>query len=262
VDYLEASAAGGYLMALMMVLHLEQEYPERLGCVVEGLPALDAVAAYVELGPRYNLRLWLMCCSFLRGRCPEKYHKSIEKLRLSGFSELGESEPPGGPGVDLSFRGPDVRYLWIAEDTIDVFQKFLGIAAVDDLIFAFESGRFPSDGRNQYGETALYICCRSGHGKMTQALLSSFGWAVEQANIPNLNGRLPLHWLYQFEEELVEEIGDALLKVNEAADIFAIDDAGFRAIDYAIGSGRHDVAIYLLSKRKYLQTSQTYSNIG
>ncbi|KAM7196856.1 hypothetical protein V8F20_006823 [Naviculisporaceae sp. PSN 640] len=82
----------------------------------------------------------------------------------------------------------------------------------------------------------------------------AFQWFREQATIPSLDGRYPLHHIYPFLAEAVADIVRIL--TNNGAEVNVVDKDGFRPVDYAIMAGRDDVVELLFERGTPLFTSR------
>ncbi|EXJ53415.1 serine/threonine protein kinase [Cladophialophora psammophila CBS 110553] len=244
VQYLKASAHGGYVPALVAVSNFRDLKVDPLFARNDRIQ--DALEAQVSSGPRFGMLLWLVACRTLRRDDPEAYQRSFQKLNSSGYAELGEA-PDCYTQLDAeTFAGPSVEYQWIARGTMPLVLRLLPVLSVQEFTMGFENGCFPSGAVNYNNETALYMCCRAGEKEKVLALLDTYEWARTKVTVANKQGRFPLHWLWAFERDDPQAVAEALL--SNGADVDAIDEDGFRAIDYAIVALCPDVVSLLLTK--------------
>ncbi|KIW89891.1 uncharacterized protein Z519_09320 [Cladophialophora bantiana CBS 173.52] len=244
VQYLKASAHGGYVPALVAVSNFRDLKADPLFARNDRIQ--DALEAQVSIGPRFGILLWLVACRTLRRDNLEAYQRGFKKLNSSGYAELGEA-PDCYTQLDAeTFGGPSVEYQWVARGTMPLVLRLLPILSVQEFTTCFNNGCFPSGAVNYNNETALYMCCRAGEKEKVLALLDTYEWARAEVTVANRQGRFPLHWLWAFERDDAQAVAEALL--SHGADVDAIDEDGFRAIDYAIVAHCPDVVSLLLTK--------------
>jgi len=246
VKYLKTSAQYGYAAALVTISTFQGLFPESLS--KDDLPIEEAVEAVVFSGPRTGMLVWLIASRILREDHPDAYQRAIKKLNCSGYAELGEARDCDAALDAECFTGADVGFQWIGLGTMPLVLRLLPILSTSEFVSCFENGCLPSAGSNYNDETALYMCCRTGDAEKVLALLSAYEWARAQSSMANKQGRLPLHWLWTFDQDDVGKVATALL--CHGADLHAVDEDDFRAIDYAIIAHRSDVVSSLISKRK------------
>jgi hypothetical protein len=249
LKYLYLSASYGFIVACLMIGELEDKSPSS----IQDLPksVIPGLEAFTALGPRYGMSGWLKATRILQRLSPSSAERSRALLHTTGYSELGENPNLNKAQARESFRGPDVRYQWLARGTMSLFLRVVFEWPAELIVQAFESGELPTDGRNYNNETALYMCCRVGAAKTVLSLLSVFEWARRQTTTATDNGFQPLHWLHTFHGEDVKAVGDALMQ--HGADIDAqVSVAGheYRPLDFAVAAGNQDAMDYLMSRRQ------------
>jgi len=246
MQYLKTSAYGGYVMALVTLSSFQNLDMDPLFAKEAHIQAV--LETVVSSGPRFGIILWLSACRTLRHNNMEAYQNAVMKLNKSGYAELGEAFDCSSEVDAETFRGVSVDFLWIARGTMPLVLRLIPLLSAQQFIMCFKNGCLPCGSVNYNNETALYMCCRAGDKGKVLALLSTFEWARAQVSTANKQGRLPLHWLWAFDRHDVEAVAEALL--FHGADVDAVDDMNFRALDYAIVAHREDVVSVLLTKSK------------
>jgi len=252
--YLVASAQGGYCNAFCTSARFHKRFPS-----VEFpkfVPDIEPLCQVVSLGPWRGVFRFLIDKQVLCELAPDRLRQTIDQINSSAFSELGDSHEDRDRHKEESFRGPDVQYQWLAKGSIALFQSLVAKCNPLQLMKGFQSGLFPLDGKNYNEETALYMCCRVGNAMGVLTLLREFEWFRKQVNVATSEGCLPLHCLYCFASQDVQQVGEALLA--NGANINAVDNRKWRAVDYAIAAGKEDVAFYLFSQRKLSSYTHTF----
>ncbi|KAK0706887.1 hypothetical protein B0T26DRAFT_728465 [Lasiosphaeria miniovina] len=242
--YLCLSAQHGYLQAVLTLFPFAGAFPHLFPPdLLQQLPQ-DALQTAVANGPRFGLTAWLQTSAYARENYPGAYEAGITVLRQSGFAELGESADAETLLLADTFRGAHPAYLYYAVGSAGFLQRKMPMISADTLREWLAAGVVPDGATNANYETCLYICCRAGEADKVLMLLSDFGWARDQVNTSNRDGRTPAHWLHSFDAGDVD-VGQALLQ--HGADLHVVDDYGLRPVDHAIVAGRSDVVRFLLA---------------
>ncbi|KAK1759827.1 hypothetical protein QBC47DRAFT_116628 [Echria macrotheca] len=249
--YIAASAEAGFVNAYSLVFEFHKLHPEL------ELPLwtrnLDGLFHFVSIGPRIGFAKYLEELRLLRTLDPVLAQKALDVVNAFAYSEIGEEHVGEKSHEEETFKGPDVQYQWFEPGSMGFFQRLAPLCTAEELIRGFGIGIFPADDTNYNRETALYMCCRLGAADSVLALAEEFDWFRKQAGVATLDNRFPLHQLHNFAAEWVAKVGVLLLE--NGADVSAADASGFRAVDYAILSGRNDVATFLLDQQPPLFTS-------
>lgn len=95
------------------------------------------------------------------------------------------------------------------------------------------------EGVDNNGRTLLHVACERGHRELADFLISK----GIKASIADATGTFPLHWLWMFEDDDIQYIGDRLVRVA-GANVNAVSEANNRTVDvlyrYAIyGTALH-----------------------
>lgn len=244
--YLAVSAEGGFVNAYSFAFRFHKLHPEFE--LPNWTRRLDGLFEFVSTGPPMGLASYLENLQLLRTLDPQLAQKAVDKVNAFAFSEIGEEHLDDRPHEEETYQGPDIRYQWFEQGSMGLLQKLMPLSTADELIRGFKSGLFPERGSNYNNETAMYMCCRLGAADAVVALSEAFEWFRKQSTIPTLDGRFPLHHMYAFPPESVARVGGILRR--NGADVYAVDAAGFRAVDYAIIAGRDDVVGFLLDQRR------------
>jgi hypothetical protein len=244
--YIAASAEAGFVNAYSLAFEFHKLHPElELPIWTQNF---DGIFHFISIGPRIGFAKYLEELRLLRTLDPVLAQKALDVVNAFAYSELGEEHDGEKVHDEETFKGPDVQYQWIEAGSMGLFQRLAPLCTAEELIHGFELKIFPVDDTNYNHETALYMCCRLGAEDSVLALAEEFDWFRKQAGVATLDNRSPLHHLHVFPAESVAKVGIMLLE--NGADASAVDASGFRAVDYAILSGRNDVATFLLDQGK------------
>ncbi|KAK0616378.1 hypothetical protein B0T14DRAFT_497638 [Immersiella caudata] len=188
--WLRLSAENGYTLAMALCAKLNHRLriglPEPLvrawlvlnaqngsKPAMSALRARDALA-YAEARSHYKARFWASC------------HGLSDQL----ISELQSPEA----SVSCQGKAPQASYTKYADNLLHC-AAMIGAEAV--VRYCLGAGCVDIDAANSRGETAFFLSCKSGHGRVASLLLTSGA----DPCVCNQFGENALHWLESFEDE-------------------------------------------------------------
>ena len=190
--WLRLSAENGYTLAMALCAKLNHRLriglPEPLerswlvlsvqnGCkpAMSALMARDPLA-YAEARGYYKTRFWASCHGLS--------DRFISELQSANVSVCCEGKDP---------RASFTKYA----DNLLHCAAMIGAEAT--VRYCLDAGRVDLDAVNARGETAFFLSCKSGHGRVASLLLTSGA----DPRVCNHFGENALHWLESFEDESV-----------------------------------------------------------
>ncbi|MCJ1316221.1 hypothetical protein MMC15_001542 [Xylographa vitiligo] len=246
--YAVHSAKAGYLLALCRVKRLHEAF--KVTCP-DGLPTLQALSKDVAAGPRWGRISWSLSVRTLKQESLMEFELAWKLLNESGYSELGEALNCTKQLEGEMYTGAFVDYQYVGVGTLALALRILPITSVSDFKDAIHNGLLPAASKNYNDETLLYMCCRAGDHEKMLMLLKEFEWTQSEVTALTKEGKTVLHWITAIEIAYADEVIGELLRWG--ANLYAVDNQGHRAVDYAILDGNEEVALTLLDKESSCQ---------
>jgi hypothetical protein len=254
LELITASARAGYITSLAMVEPLYKAFGR---VCPDDLPVEEALKQMVAVGPCYGFIPWALACRLLKKTNQNAFDEALNLLQNHGYLELGEINLSFGNSDTDQIRG-DPRHYCFERGSFSYALYCIPRFPADIFFKCIVGGWIPKALSNHNGETLLYMCCRAGDHEKVLMLLKIFDWARSEVTAATKQGRFPLHWVCMMDSAFSEEVVIAL--IENGADSDAVDEEGYRAIDYAILYGREDVALTLLERGKSFQLPCQYDS--